>query len=114
MIATLALSSDEMALMHGVFRAHPEIRAVKLFGSRAKGTQKVYSDVDLALVGDVDALGAEAISSELDELPMPYRFHVQALAAVTFEGLLGYIERVGTVIYESAVASSNSDLVRAR
>jgi len=58
------------ALLRGVFRQHPEITAVKLFGSRAKGTQAPNSDIDLAIWGTVDALGAAAIAAELDELPV--------------------------------------------
>ncbi|HTG45994.1 MAG TPA: nucleotidyltransferase domain-containing protein, partial [Verrucomicrobiae bacterium] len=34
-----------------VFRRHPEVTRVILFGSRAKGTHRPSSDVDLALTG---------------------------------------------------------------
>lgn len=65
----VALSPAELALPAEVFASHPEISAVTLFGSRAKGTQTPHSDVDLALHGEIDALGAEAIAADLDELP---------------------------------------------
>ncbi|HEY5769826.1 MAG TPA: nucleotidyltransferase domain-containing protein [Terrimicrobium sp.] len=48
---TIGLTPDELTLVAGVFRRHPEIRSVKLFGSRAKGTHTPHSDVDLALWG---------------------------------------------------------------
>ena len=41
----------EFALLRSVFHRHPEITAVKLFGSRAKGTHAEHSDIDLALWG---------------------------------------------------------------
>ena len=69
-----ALTEGELEMIAGVFRRHPEIIAAKLFGSRAKDTHTPRSDVDLAIWGDVDALRAEAISADLDELPLPYRF----------------------------------------
>jgi predicted nucleotidyltransferase len=47
---------------------------VKLFGSRAKGTHSRHSDIDLAVLGKVDALQVEALAAELDELPLPNRF----------------------------------------
>lgn len=64
-----ALSSRALALITQVFRRHPEISKAKLFGSRAKGTHKNNSDVDLADWGEVDELRAQAIATELDELP---------------------------------------------
>ncbi|MDR1848064.1 MAG: nucleotidyltransferase domain-containing protein, partial [Bacteroidales bacterium] len=36
----------------GVFRNCPNIEKVYLFGSRAKGTHKEGSDIDLAIVGE--------------------------------------------------------------
>lgn len=62
---TPALQPDELTLMRKVFQRHLEIKAVKLFGSRAKGTHAGCSDIDLALWGDVDALQAESIAAEL-------------------------------------------------
>jgi uncharacterized protein len=85
--------------MHAVFERHPEIAVVKLFGSRAKGTHRPESDVDLALWGDVDALAAEAIAAELDELPLPYHYDVQAFAAIKLTALREHIERVGITIF---------------
>ncbi len=93
------LTETELGLLAGVFRAHPEIEMVKLFGSRAKGTHGPHSDIDLALWGDVDALRAEAIAGDLDELPLPYRYDVQPFAAITLRPLREHIERVGIAIY---------------
>ena len=89
----------DLELVLSVLRQHPEIESATLFGSRAKGTHTPRSDVDLALAGSLGALGAEAIAAELEELPLPYRFDVHALAAITHAPLLEHIERVGKVIY---------------
>lgn len=100
-----SLSPAEIALLRGVFQRHPEITVVKIFGSRAKGTHVPSSDIDLAIWGRVDELGAEAIAAELDELPLPYRYDVQAFDAITFPPLREHIERVGIALYpEDAVA----------
>lgn len=64
---TLGLRPDELEMIGQAFRKHPEITLVKLFGSRAKGTNQPSSDIDLALWGDVDAVRAESIAAELDE-----------------------------------------------
>jgi predicted nucleotidyltransferase len=93
------LVASELELVLSVLRQHPEVVSATLFGSRAKGTHSDRSDVDLALAGPLGSLGAEAIAAELDDLPLPYRFDVQALAAITHAPLLEQIERVGMVIY---------------
>jgi predicted nucleotidyltransferase len=93
------LEPTELELVRSVLRQHPEIESATLLGSRAKGTHTPRSDVDLALAGSLGALGTEAIAAELEELPLPYRFDVHALAAITHVPLLEHIARVGMVIY---------------
>ena len=96
---TTGLTPHELSLAAGVFRRHPEISLVRLFGSRAKGTHTPHSDVDLAVWGDVDAVRAESIAAELDELPLPYRFEVKPFECIELRSLREHIERVGIVIY---------------
>ena len=67
---------------------------MKLFGSRAKGCHTPASDIDLALWG-VDALQAESIAAELDELPLPYRFDVKAYESIKEDSLREHIQRKG-------------------
>jgi len=89
----------ELALIRGVFRRHPEVSSATLFGSRAKGTHSIRSDVDLVVSGSVDPLRAETIAAELDELPLPYRFEVQSLEHLNHRALREHIQRVGIVVY---------------
>jgi uncharacterized protein len=99
---TAPLSTAELAMLRGVFVKHPEVLSAVLFGSRAKGTHSPHSDVDLALRGEIAPLRAEAIASELDELPMPYIFDVQPLDSIENYTLREHIERVGITIYRAA------------
>ena len=96
---TPALHPDELAMLRGVFQRHSEIKAVKLFGSRAKGTHAGGSDIDLALWGDVDAIRAESIAAELDELPLPYQYDVKPFHLIKLRPLREHIERVGITVY---------------
>ena len=93
------LNPVELEIVRSIFRRHPEVTSATLFGSRAKGTHTDRSDVDLVVTGQVEPLRAEAIASELDELPLPYRFKVQPLADIHYRPLLEHIKRVGIVIY---------------
>jgi uncharacterized protein len=93
------LLPSELEQLCSVFRRHPEISQVKVFGSRAKGTHQPSSDVDIALWGVADEFAAQAIALELDELPLPYNYDVKAFAAITLASLREHIDRVGTQIW---------------
>jgi uncharacterized protein len=95
----ILLEPHELQLICSVLSRHAEVTGAILFGSRAKGTASLSSDIDLALEGIGDQLQAEAIASELDELPLPYQYDVKALAAIRHRPLLEHIERVGVRIY---------------
>jgi predicted nucleotidyltransferase len=96
------LAPREVELMQGIFARHPEITEVKLFGSRAKGTHSRHSDIDLAVLGRVDALQVEALAAELDELPLPNRFDVLSFDLIESTPLREHIERVGLTLYPKA------------
>jgi uncharacterized protein len=98
-MSTPALLPDELEAIRSVFRRHPEVTVVKLFGSRAKGTQRPESDVDLAIWGDVDDLAAQAIAAELDDLPLPYRYDVIASTSIHLQALREHIARVGIQLF---------------
>ena len=46
------LDDSDMKLMQQIFSQVGNIEKVLLYGSRAKGTNKAFSDIDLTLVGD--------------------------------------------------------------
>lgn len=100
------LTLPEIEYLRSVFRRHAEIREVKLFGSRAKGTHTASSDIDLALWGEVDGLQAEQIAAELDELPLPYHYDVKPFASIKLEALRAHIARVGVPIYSGLSSAS--------
>lgn len=76
-----------------------EIEAIKIFGSRVKGTYKKGSDIDIALFGEnlTDKL-LKHISNELDELPTPYKFDVIDYKTIENENLKSEIDRYGIVL----------------
>ena len=90
----ITLTDREASLISSVLNLHPEVSQVKLFGSRAKGCHTPASDIDLALWG-VDALQAESIAAELDELPLPYRFDIKAFESIKQDSLREHIQRRG-------------------
>jgi predicted nucleotidyltransferase len=87
--------------IHSVLRLHPEVETAVLYGSRALGTFKNGSDIDLTLRGG-DRLGHTAllrIMDELDELLLPYTIDLSIFADLRDADLLDHIRRAGVEVY---------------
>lgn len=98
------LTERDMALIVEAARQVPEIDRVVLFGSRAKGTCKPGSDVDLAIKGPNLTYESPIRLSDMlnEELPLPFFFDVVNYHAITEPDLIAHIDRVGIVIFERA------------
>ncbi len=97
------LSSNTIDQIRSVFRSYPAIDQALIYGSRAKGTFKTGSDIDLVLVGS--ALSTDdllKIERELDDLPIPYEVDLSILHQIDSPDLLDHIHRVGKVFYQKA------------
>ena len=93
------LPDEDLRQVVDVLRRHPAITGVKLFGSRAKGTHRPYSDVDLAVYGPLAPLDGEAVVLDLEDLLLPYRFDVVPMAHLEHAALREHIERVGITFF---------------
>ena len=70
-----------------------------MFGSRAKGTFRAGSDVDLAVKGCSDS-DVTLLSAALnEETTFPYFFDVVAYEKISNQELLAHIDRVGVTLY---------------
>lgn len=85
-----------------ILRRHREIEKALIFGSRAKGSFKNGSDVDIALEGNAvtDGIASHVGSLLNDETMMPYKFDVLNFNTITNPDLVDHIHRVGIVFYE--------------
>jgi predicted nucleotidyltransferase len=95
------LKEETVEAVNGVFRSHPAVERVVLYGSRAKGDFKPGSDIDLTLEGDnipFDELAE--IERELDDLLLPYQFDVSLFHQLAHPGLIDHIRRVGATFYQ--------------
>ena len=96
---SFGLTDAEQEMIRAVLRRHAEVTEAKIFGSRAKGNFQPNSDIDLALWGTLSVSTIAAIAGELEELPLPYTFDVQAYDAINHQPLRGHIDRVGQMFY---------------
>ncbi|WP_290555184.1 nucleotidyltransferase domain-containing protein [Alistipes sp.] len=89
--------------LQNLFALHDKIRQVILYGSRAKGNYKPFSDVDIVLIGDeLTQQDLNRIVLEVDDLLLPYQFDIAIFQNLTNPELIDHIRRRGIVIYDKS------------
>ena len=81
------------------FKTKPFIEKVCIYGSRAKGTYHIGSDIDFA-VWTEEHDNFPRIESELDDLPTPYKFDVIDYKLLTHGGMKKSIDTDGIIFYQ--------------
>jgi len=95
------LSAKTIDKIHSVFSRYPNIEQAILYGSRAKGTFRNGSDIDLTLRGDtLTHRELSRIENELDDLLLPYKIDLSLFRQIDNPNLIEHIGRVGVVFYE--------------
>ena len=95
------LSEETIEKICGILAQHPAIEKVILYGSRAKGTFRPGSDIDLSLQGATLTLKELGdIVSEIDDLLLPYTIDLLIFDTLDHVNLRDHIERVGKIFYE--------------
>lgn len=83
-----------------VFAKYPQVEEVFIYGSRAKGNHKPYSDIDLTFLGnELSQKLLFQIEIDLDELCLPYSFDLSIKETINNPDFLDHIERVGKIFY---------------
>jgi predicted nucleotidyltransferase len=75
---TVDLTPDHYIIVSDILRQHIPDREVLVFGSRAKGTAKKTSDLDLCVMGE-DRLSVKAIAElaeAFDEASLPFKVDI--------------------------------------
>lgn len=97
------LKEEQWEMLRNVFAKNPRIEKVILYGSRAKGTYKPFSDVDITLVGkELSMNDLLDTTNAIDDLLLPYMFDVSLYHNLKSPELLDHISRRGVIIYQSS------------
>ena len=97
------IEKEEWEKVFSVFSHFPHIKRAILFGSRAKGTNKPFSDVDIALVGESLSLDDLLhLQNEIDDLLLPYEFDFCIYKDLKNTEFKSYIDRRGIENFISA------------
>jgi len=95
------LSEETIQSLYSIFSCYPEIDQVILYGSRAKGTFREGSDIDLTIKGSLLSLQQlNHIENAIDDLLLPYLFDISLFSFIDNPGLVNHINRVGKVFYQ--------------
>ena len=87
--------------LQSVLARYPEVETAVLYGSRAMGTYRPGSDIDLTLCGgQLTHTLLTRIIDELDDLLLPYQIDISLMSDLSHPALLDHIRRVGVVLYE--------------
>ncbi len=95
------LRPDHWIMVRHILRAHVPQYDVWAFGSRATGTAKPYSDLDLAILTDrpLSLAVSAALADDFSESDLPYKVDIIDWAA-TDESFRRIIERHKVVVQE--------------
>ncbi|WP_305906757.1 nucleotidyltransferase domain-containing protein [Methylomarinum sp. Ch1-1] len=84
-----------------VFESYPKVDRVIIYGSRAKGSFRKGSDIDLTLIGEnLTEATLSSIKLALDDLNTPYLFDVSIFDHLQSPDLEEHIARAGRVFYQ--------------
>lgn len=95
------LKDSELTNLKALFAKNDRLERVILYGSRAKGTYKPFSDVDITLVGrELTHSDLNRMILDIDDLLLPYMFDISIFHTLKSSDLIDHINRRGIVIYE--------------
>lgn len=84
-----------------VLENNPEAKKCIIYGSRALGTHRPNSDIDLTLTGEnLNFSTLLKIENELDDLFLPYQIDLSIMSKIDNQNLINHINRAGKVFYK--------------
>ncbi|PKM10969.1 MAG: hypothetical protein CVV13_11110 [Gammaproteobacteria bacterium HGW-Gammaproteobacteria-3] len=99
--ARLGLPQTALDKLNSVFKQHPAIETVLIYGSRAKGTYRPGSDIDLIIKGGtIEFAELMKVEDQIDDLFLPYSVDLSQYELLNNADLMAHIDRVGVVIYD--------------
>ena len=102
------VSSSSLARLLRVLDSTPNIETAWLFGSRAAGTHKPQSDVDIAIVApDMSAAEEASLRQRIDDLGLLYAIDLVRLEQVKSDDFKQQIERHKRLLWPVAQHASD-------
>ena len=96
------LDEVDIQAICNVLSHYPQVEKALLYGSRAKGTYKNGSDIDLTLLGgdDLTLNILYRIMDDIDDLLLPYTIDLSIFRKINDPDVVEHIQRVGVAFYQ--------------
>lgn len=90
------LTEQQLSDIKRVLSSFPEVSTAILYGSRARGDYKPYSDIDIAVGGSQLSHSHLAnLEMKLDDLLLPFFIDLSDIKTITNHALVNNIKREG-------------------
>ncbi|MCA9968704.1 MAG: nucleotidyltransferase domain-containing protein [Anaerolineales bacterium] len=102
------LPATAVQKIRAVLSRYPQVEAATLYGSRAKGSHKTGSDIDLTLHGGTDLTlpVVYRILDDLDDLLLPYTIDLSIFHDIANPDVVAHIRRVGIPFYHKTTTTA--------
>ena len=108
-MSRIDVGAQDLETVRNILRKHVPTRRVVVFGSRATGRSKPFSDLDLAVLGAaaVPSPILAALADDFDESSLPFRVDIVDWATTT-QSFRDLIDRDAVTLREGAPRSGES------
>ncbi len=95
------LTESEIMAIQNILASFPEVEEAVIYGSRARGTNRISSDIDLTLKGEhLTYMKLALLDACIDDLLMPFFVDLNLYHSLRDADLLESIDREGKVFYK--------------
>lgn len=95
------LNDIELQALCSVLASMPEVEEAIIYGSRARGTNHIASDIDITLKGnELTYLQLALLDAKIDDLYLPYFVDLSLFSMLKNPDLLESINREGKVLFK--------------
>ena len=96
------LKDVEISALCNVLASVPEVEEAIIYGSRARGTNRISSDIDITLKGsNLTYLQLALLDAKIDDMYLPYFVDLSLFSMLRNTDLIESIEREGKVLYRN-------------
>jgi predicted nucleotidyltransferase len=96
------LTKRDMMTLHEILCRYPDVKSVYIFGSRAMGTHKFGSDIDLAVMNpDLSDTTLRRLQAEFEESSLPYPVDILCVSEKLDNAVKEHIARVAKIVYQA-------------
>ena len=96
------LKDSEINALRETLASIPEVEEAIIYGSRARGTNRISSDIDITLKGrNLTYIQLALLDAKIDDLYLPYFVDLSLFSMLKNEDLIESIAREGKVLYRN-------------